>query len=325
MKRFWLNIVIFFNTLFRGMKSADMEAFQGTTTQSKDGSGVEHTQESKNVFQNLLRGELTQEVIEMRYEMYQTERESKKFAYNGNGTAVRKENEAYQRLIENSDNDEIYVVQDNKETNGSLDEFGIYTHEDNISIAEKSRGDLRLKEKREYIFNIKRNFFPQYRIEEFTKKIVLKKREEKVIVDLYISMYNEQFNKRQNMFLVQIKKIINGDTRSDIINFDNLNFISFNAYGTDDLKFYEIGRLKFDKIILFDGNYILRFIGDFLVDGEDLTDEFYDEIAAEKCRTKAPRENAVAISLDAVLEKQARDNYDTDTAEKLLNDLKNEH
>ena len=46
--------------------------------------------EENNVLHDLLRGEVTQEVRELRHEMYYAERESHKYKYTGNGTAVKK-------------------------------------------------------------------------------------------------------------------------------------------------------------------------------------------------------------------------------------------
>lgn len=323
MKKLWLNIVIFFNYFMRGLVKADREAFQGKTVESKEGTGIEQNQERKSVYQDLLKGELTQEVKELRHEMYYAERESKKFVYNGNGTAIRNTNNQYDRLFENSDNDILYIVQDNRETNGSLSDFGVYGYGEDKTVSEEAAGDLRLKTDRKYTIEIKRDFYPRFKIEEFTTKLIVKKRGEKFVLDFYTSAYEQQFNRRQIMFRKGVLQIKDNNVKSDIINFDNVNFIAFNAYGSDDLKYYEFGNLQFLGIIEFDGSLILRFLSDAIVDGDDLITEFFDEIADRKCRNHERREGAT-IDYAVILAAEARENTDTTEAERLMEELKSE-
>ena len=75
MKRLWAKIKIFFFYLFAGMKNANDVAFTGQKdVEAGDGSGIEQQKEVNSVYKDLLRGELTQEVIELRHEMYFAER-----------------------------------------------------------------------------------------------------------------------------------------------------------------------------------------------------------------------------------------------------------
>jgi hypothetical protein len=99
----------------------------------------------------------------------------------------------------------------------------------------------------------------------------------------------------------------------------------FKPIDGDELrKFYEYNNIKFDNIISFDGSYVLRFTANVVTDGFDLINEFYDEIAAEKSRTHAPRDNAPTVSLESAIEAQNAEDYDVDEAEKLMKELDDE-
>ena len=127
-------------------------------------------------------------------------------------------------------------------------------------------------------------------------------------------------NNTSKMFVRCIERIYMGDTRSDIIDFDELWFVSYNAYGSDDLKLYQYTRLRFDDIIKFDGNYVLRFVGNIFKDGEDLILEFYDKTAAEKNENNEPR-NKEGATLDVSLMYNAQEEMDVETAKKLIDEM----
>ena len=93
MEKIWINIRIFFTLLFNGFKNANDIAFTGNKdTHVANGSSIEQQKEVQNVYKDMLKGELTQEVIELRHEMYFAERASKKYKYTGNGRAIKQNN-----------------------------------------------------------------------------------------------------------------------------------------------------------------------------------------------------------------------------------------
>ena len=74
-----------------GFKAAGEEIMGGGDAEQ---AGSEITQQvaDKRVAKHLLKGEVTQEVEELRYRTYKVADESKNFEYLGNGTAIKKEN-----------------------------------------------------------------------------------------------------------------------------------------------------------------------------------------------------------------------------------------
>ena len=72
-----------------GMKAAD-ELMTTSNVDTDEGSGIHKQVEKKSVWQDLVNGELTQEVQELRYETFKAEEMANEFQYIGNGQAVKK-------------------------------------------------------------------------------------------------------------------------------------------------------------------------------------------------------------------------------------------
>lgn len=322
LKKFLVNIKIFFHYLFIGMRSADTEMTTGGKTASADGSAIEQKKEQDSLYAALLRGEVTQEVKEARHEMYYAERRSHDYIYNGGGHAKKLDGMFdYDGNVERSDGHRVLIVQDNYQDQASIDEYGI--DEGHVKdYGSEIYKSIKMEDiaKKEFTIKIVRDFIPKFRIEEFTKKIVVKDLEEKRILDIYVSKYPVEFNRRSRMFVNMIEEIYQGNVRSELLDFKTLSFISRNAYGTDDLKLYSFGEFEFRDIIDYDGNYVLRFVCVPEINGEDLIEEFYDETAQKKSDERARRKNAT-MDFDTAAEIVARDSYDAVTAEKLLGEL----
>lgn len=294
MKKLWLNIRIFFTLLFKGLKNANDIAFTGNKdTDVGNGSSIEQQKEVQSVYKDMLKGEITQEVIELRHEMYFAERASKKYRYTGNGRAVKMNDIIkYNGDLETSDGLDISIVQENKEDVGSLLDYEIYNIGNEVALGEKSQGDLSKSKQKKFTINIKRDFLAKFNIEQYTEKIVIKQLNDKEsIIDIYVYQYMKQFNNIHKLFLKQIEQIYTGDIRNDIIEFNSLSFITNNAYGAEDLLEYEFNNIQFENIIRFNEFYVLRFLGKNVKYGNDLLNDVYDERTAKLNEEHAPRNN----------------------------------
>lgn len=309
-KKIYNKIRSFFFYIFWGLKSADKIAFGAKEDPSNDGTVFEQQNEQNSVYKDLLKGEVTQEVKELRHEMYFSERKSHKYKYIGNGV-VTKKNEIfdYPGKIDKTDGFPLQILQPNIEDTGTLSE--------NLSEA-----DYRIKNKKEFTIDIERDFIPRFRLEEFTNKLVVKRiNENAVMLDFYTPIYKSQFNTIHKLFLKELEKIYMGDVRSDVIDFKQVEFISFRAFGTDDLKKYTYNNIEFDNILIFDGHYVIKFTADIVNDGEDLINEFYCNEEEEKSRMHAPRnENGQTIDFLTALCK-TEDKYDYEQAKDLIENL----
>lgn len=294
MNKIWLNIRIFFTLLFKGLKNANDIAFTGNKdTDISCGNLIEQQKEVQNVYKDLLKGELTQEVIELRHEMYFAERASKKYKYNGNGRAVKQNNiNEYKGKLEESDGLEVSIVQENQEDPGSLMDFGIYNMGVEVSYEKNVDKQLRNIRQRKFTINIGRDFMSRFNLENYASKIVLKPlNENETMFDIYLSKYVKQFDNIHKLFLKQIEQIYIGDTRNDILDFKTLDFITYKAYGADDLLEFEFKDIQFENIIKFEEFYVLRFVGKNVKYGNDLLNDIYDERTAKLNEEHAPRNN----------------------------------
>lgn len=300
LKTIWFNISLFFHYLMQGLRSAD-SLMTSQNKEDGDGSTIEQKKEVQNVYADLLRGEVTQEVRELRHEMYYAERLSHEYTYGGNGRVVKKNRMfTYNGNIEISDGYPIQVIQENREDITLTSDF---------------------KDTRDFTLKIGREFVPTMRIEEYTTKLVVKRIDkDKVILDFYTPIMPRQFDRRSRIFTNALGKIYEGDVKSDIIDFNSVAFTSYNAYGSEDLKEYEYNNIKFELILEYDGSYVLRFTAGIVKDGFDIITEFYDEATAKKCEEHEMRKGA-QMSYDAAVEMVERDKYDVDTAEKLIEEL----
>lgn len=318
LKKLWNNIKIAWNLLFVGMRHADNEVLSAGSDSGSDGTSIEEKQEDRNLYAALLRGEVTQEVVEKRYEMYEAERRSHQYEYSGGGNAHKKNTMFdYQGDVENSENARVVIVQENRKGMGTLESFGVGDEENAEIYKGIKMEDISTKEN---TIQIERDFMPRFRLEEFAKKIVIKKNGNKTYLDIYVSKYPVQFDRRSRMFLNAAAEIVGGYTRSEIVDFKRLSFIAEKAYGAEDLTFISVSDISFTRALEYGEYIVFKFLCKFET-VEDLTSEFFSEEAEAKSQQHAARESA-PVNLDAAQEMLARDSYDTDSANELLKELK---
>lgn len=275
-----INNVLF--TLAQGMKDADNIILSQTGDSDADKIGIHQTVEEQRISKDLLKGEITQPVKEMRHRIYNVSKEANDYEYLGNGVAVKKR-EFKKLFIEESDGNEVWIIQDNEPiVNNVLDEL------ERVGRT----GDYV-----QYIIKIERDYLSRFRLEEYTTKLVVKKVDgDKVILDFYCSIYPNKFDIKSKPFVTELKKIKENRVKSDIIDFNGVWFITQKAYGSEDLLKYSFNNISFKEILEFDGNYVLRFNATVNINGEDLTKQYYDEIMANKYNTHEKKN--VEISLN---------------------------
>lgn len=276
---------LFWYSLFMGMKSVDSIMTNNQKTQ--DGSGYEVSDNAGGgVFKDILEEKVTQEVQELRYASYEVAKQSKKYRYIGNGKVVKKtDNQLIQKhgILEESDNLPIILIQDNN-----------LICQDVLSTLNEVNNDKNKNYFNDYNIKIKRSLFPRFLIEKYIKKLVLKQSDGNYVIDLYCSKYPSQFSeKKDKAFLSEIKRIKDGIIKnSDILDFDEIKFVTSNAWGIDDWYNFSFKEFEFYDILEFDGNYVIRFGCQSDVFMENILDKVYSETAVEKYENKSLRKNA---------------------------------
>ena len=272
LSKIWFNIRTFFHLFFRGLNQADKVVFGSKEEFLNKDLSIEQQQEVDCVWNDLIKGEVTQRVKDLRYETAHAVRESKHYEYIGNGIAKKRTMYEYKGIAENSEGYDIVLVQDNsKIIKGVGDAF------DNPII--------------EYEIKVNAPFKLKHRVDSYLKKVILRKdNEEKYYLDLYFSKYLEKYNNVHKFFLSELTRIYEGkDMRSDILLINSVEFMTKNAYGDNDDVVYKIGLTEFRDIKEFDGNYVLTFNAK-IKEKDDLIRLVYDEKSAEKFNNKTARD-----------------------------------
>lgn len=318
LKRIYAYLQLFWHSIFFGMKGVDSLL---TSNQKPEGSSAFEVSDDAGggVFKDILEQKVTQEVEELRYTSYKVARESKKYRYVGNGKVKKKTSSQLSEKhgsIDESDGLPVILIQDNA-----------LICEDVLTTLNEVNEKNSKKIYHDYNIKVKRNILPRFRIESYVKKLVLKESDGNYVLDLYCSKYPSQFSERKDRaFLSELKRIQTGKIRSsDILEFQEISFISTNAWGVDDWNRFSFNDFELYDIIEFDGNFIIRLGCQANVFMENLIDKLYSESAEEKYKTKSVRENVI-IDFNSYIVKNdytISDNIDLDALENVKFSIEN--
>ena len=104
----WIGLIL-------GMKKTEDENFHQNGGSLDEGSTINQQVSDHSVAKALLRGELTQEVIDLRYRTYAVARESEHYNYFSPTLATKKKpSDSKFVYVENEDNRDIVTIQENK-------------------------------------------------------------------------------------------------------------------------------------------------------------------------------------------------------------------
>ena len=297
------DIKIWVHSLATATKNVETQTLSQVSVDSVEG-GINVVQDVNQgvheLAKALLRGELTEEVKQLRYRNYKVDREAKKYKYFSPTLALKKKEGKDNKFIsfDKSDGLEVITVQ-----------YNYAISEDVLDAINQIENGGRGK-KTKYKFEFKRDFIPRFRMEEFAKKVVVKRLDEThAILDFYFSKYPERFFRRSDdksfrskVFIHEIENIRDKGVKSDMLDVEELRFVTNHAYKQDDLMEFVFKNIVFREVAEFDGDYILRFKASIEHDGIDLTAAFYNKEMAEKYENKEKKELVLDVSGGAPIE-----------------------
>jgi hypothetical protein len=82
-----------------------------------------------------------------------------------------------------------------------------------------------------------------------------------------VSIYPDVDNRTSRLFISELKKIINDNRISDLIEINSVDFITYKAIGVNDFLEYKYEIKSFDKIIEYNGHYVIKFIANSIING----------------------------------------------------------
>lgn len=301
--KFFNEFKIWVHSLAAATKNVEMQTLSQVSVDSVEG-GINVVQDVNQgvheLAKALLRGELTEEVKQLRYRNYKVDREAKKYKYFSPTLALKKKEGKDNKFIsfDKSDGLEVITIQYN------------YAISEDVLDAIKQIENGGRGKKTKYKFEFKRDFIPRFRMEEFAKKVVVKRLDEThAILDFYFSKYPERFFRRSDdksfrskVFIHEIESIRDKGVKSDMLDVEELRFVTNHAYKQDDLMEFVFKNIMFREVAEFDGDYILRFKASIEHDGIDLTAAFYNKEMAEKYENKKKKELVLDVSGGAPIE-----------------------
>ncbi len=289
------------------MSNVEKNAFK----QSGDNLGSNIAQERRHtqgtLMDALLHGEITAEVKELRWRMYNTFSKSKEFAvaFDKNGKAIPRtdlisikvdqfDEYPIELLVPNGEiTKDVLNTLDNKNIDLLEDAVKNYNEDDEIISA--THGSINAIEyfsqnKGEKPILVYRKALVKFDIEKYTTKLIVRtiSKTEKLL-EFYVSMYPDEDNRTTRLFISEIKKAIANPRASNMLEIDEVGFITDNCIGAPDFLEFQFKINSFDKIVEFNGNYVIKFKADAMVNGVSVIEEYRDLALDKKYETKEKR------------------------------------
>ena len=271
----------------------------GETLSTDTAKFQRHTQ--GQLADSLINGEITQEVMDLRWRTYKIIRETEGVTaeivgYDDDGMPIVKTRKRNVKAglkkvkLDAFDDYPLEMVIDNSEIvlggNQAMDNDNIsildevmLNLDDDGNIISGSHGTIGSVEyfatnKSETPIMIVRNQVPKFKLETYTKKLNVRKiNNTERLLEFYVSKYVDEYNRTSRLFLSDLKKAMDEPEKSTIIEITGVNFITYKSLGANDFLEFEYNIISFDKIIEYNGFYVIKFIADIKIDGRDILDE----------------------------------------------------
>ena len=247
------NIISFLIYLGYGMKKADTEILSQNHSDDILDCGVNQTIRDKRVAKHLLNGEVTQEVIDLRYMDYLVSEKCRNYVYNGVG--ARK-------------NDMQYKTVNFKFENKQMCQNVLDTLNDKHEV--------------KYTINIIYDNIPKFRLEKYCKEVGVF--DNSICLKFY--MYGDKYEVTSLAFINNLKKLKN-IRYHDFVHINNLTFITQNIKSVKNLLKYQYNDLTLLDIVIDDKKKeILLYYSYENLNIEDLTEKFYSEEQDKRYKNK---------------------------------------
>ena len=250
--------------------------------------------------QSLKRGEVTHEVQMLRARMYKIYEEMGSWSYKGDQDKDTKgfKHDKREKVPSNikgepSDDKNIELLFYNIAVKQSVvDALGSINEEDNEYVNIKSEidpdittiGHLKnVKTQEQFPLIIGREITPKFYIESFTKELYVKTiDEENKLLEFFISAYKDIEDDRTTFLIKEIEKAIENPRHSSLLDITDVGFLTNSTLGKKDNHLFEYKITSFDKIVKFNGNYVIKFNAKVVKDGIDTLEKYKMEELNEK-------------------------------------------
>jgi len=139
----------------------------------------------------------------------------------------------------------------------------------------------------EFSIIINREIHPRLEIEKYTKKLLIRKiSESKRLLEFYIPKYYDEYDKKTVFLISSIRKAQSAPKNSDLLDIKSVGFVTNGDAGVKDFLEFQYMITEFDKIVEYDGNYIIKFFATPMVEGENIFEKYRSHKLDEKYKNK---------------------------------------
>jgi hypothetical protein len=247
---------------------------------------------------SLVNGVITQEVIDLRWRTYKILKEtqnvsSKIVGFDKSGYAIMETNKAdIKKGLKKVKTDKVdkyeleMMIVNDPITIGISDIMNnqyvkseitpIIDEKENTATLGTVSGDEYYNSfKTEYPIKVDRMFFPKFMIEKFTKKLNIRGIDsENKLLEFYVSKYPDTNDRKTILFINQIKKAIENPLSVNFLELVKVSFVTYKCLGIADFLLFEYDIISFDKIVEFDGHYVIKFKAKTNINGEQMFDKY---------------------------------------------------
>lgn len=302
--KIWLTML--FHGLFHGMRAADTTMVSQVSGEEKDSQEITNKLEINSVYSDLLRERKTEEVEELIDMSYRVAREADKYEVTligdlsdssvGSGKDLRAV--AVKKVLSKYDkHPDVYNEKG----------YGVTLIQYNKKIQKKSNFNVSLNDLidalngngNDYVSLIELQydgFRPRFALQNFVTKIVVRETKAgKIKADLYIPSEAGQFTKTDAILISELHRIMdNKIKKTDFLDIQSIRFVTDKAFGAENYIQYTLAFLKFKKISLFDGSFVLTFeVGGMKT--SDIVENHKTDSLSKKYEEMTPRDNALSI------------------------------
>ena len=276
-----------FTGFFGGMKIVGDEIFTQASSDDSKSITINQQVQKDRVSKDLLSGQETRQVQELRYRTYEVDRESKKYEVYSPYLASKEWVGEKNISVFNEENSNIKLIQ----INFSKVET-VYEALEKVGKECDTKPERWIKIRRDSI-----HFIPRYKIEDYTEKLVVReiRGKETVLLDFYVTIYPNSEIPLSKGFIREVENVKNNGLRSEILVFDTVEFVTLNAYKSEDMFKYVFEFPRFRYVTEFDGYYVITFECQYKLKGKDLMEKYFSDTMYNKYKNKLPKEKSSNI------------------------------
>lgn len=243
----------------------------------------------------LINGEVTESVKELRWRTYKILNESQNLStkivgYDEDNLPITVTTSKFSNIrklkVDDADSYKpVMVIKNDPIIVSSTDMMNaLDINEDNVLI---DFNTINSQNEVEFPIEIERDDVTALEIEKYSQKLVIREITEKdFLLEFYVPIYSDEFNRKSNFLLSEIKKIMKKPLFSSLTNIKKVKFITNKSVGVRDNLFFEYDIVSFDKIVIFNGFYVVKFKSKVNINGNDITLAFLNESLEDKYTNK---------------------------------------